>query len=362
MSEEIKLTSEQEQKILNEWNRRPTDPPSLQDLIKAAFGSEINSDGRSIYAKAVRAFLASRKMATRSQAFYKPKGVIELSPEQKEYVINNSPNMSYTEMAQVIFNNRALGSLSQEARSVAEFQKTLPKQVFFEDPNESPDEYKPPNTVDRAVARINKYVHDIEYKANALNPKQRKDVEALIAYMHDYRYLHQIRTYVTETERALFESSFIKYTFDKPDLTKEDLDQYIVLCIEVVMSANIQKTMNMLQLKQDDVVKGDDKLAIALVEAIGNTRDEYNSSVERQQKLFKSLTAERSKRLQDKIQKNATILNLVEAWKEEEDRKVMLHTSEIRKKLVADTVDQMEKWEDIKCRVFGLSKEEVLNG
>ena len=362
MNDEASLTEEQKQKILDEWNNRPKDPPSLQDLVHVAFG-DVDGDGRGKYGRVVRQFLATRQIVSRSESIYKPKGVIELTLEQKEYVINNSGTMTAAEIAQAIFNNKTLNNLSQEARSVTEFQKTLPKQTFFQDPEDANfSEYKPPNTIDRAVARINKYVHDIEYKMETLTPKQRKEVEALIAYMHDYRYLHQANTYFTDTERHLFESSFIKYTFDKPDLTKEDLDQYIVLCIEVVMSANIQKTMNMLQAKQETVIKGDDKLAIALVDAIGNSRDEYNQSVERQQKLFKSLTAERSKRLQDKIQKNATILNLVEAWKEEEDRKVFLHKAEIRNKLLEGTIDQMTKWEDIKCRVFGLSREEILNG
>ena len=40
-----KLTEEQEQIILNEWNSRPNSPPSLLELIKLAFPDK-KLDGR----------------------------------------------------------------------------------------------------------------------------------------------------------------------------------------------------------------------------------------------------------------------------------------------------------------------------
>ena len=36
MEEEVFLSEEQKAKVLNEWNSRPNDPPSLLELIKAA--------------------------------------------------------------------------------------------------------------------------------------------------------------------------------------------------------------------------------------------------------------------------------------------------------------------------------------
>ena len=59
--------------------------------------------------------------------------------------------------------------------------------------------------------------------------------------MHTFRFNHQINNYETQNDRDLFESSFIRYTYDKPDLTQEEVDQYIVLSSEVVISANIQR-------------------------------------------------------------------------------------------------------------------------
>jgi len=56
MSDDLpKLTEEQELKLLEEWNNRPDNPPSLTELVKLAFGRE-DLDGRSKEGKAVKNF------------------------------------------------------------------------------------------------------------------------------------------------------------------------------------------------------------------------------------------------------------------------------------------------------------------
>ena len=59
--------------------------------------------------------------------------------------------------------------------------------------------------------------------------------------------MHQISNYASQDNRELFESSFVRYTNDKPDLTQEEVDQYIVLSAEVVIASNIQVRVERLQ-------------------------------------------------------------------------------------------------------------------
>ena len=70
MSEKIQLSEEQKQNIVNEWNSREENPPSLLELIKIAFPDK-NVDGRSKEGKAVKAFLASRSIKARAAQEYK---------------------------------------------------------------------------------------------------------------------------------------------------------------------------------------------------------------------------------------------------------------------------------------------------
>ena len=121
----IVLTEEQQLKLLNEWNNRAENPPSLVELVKLAFGRD-DLDGRSKEGKAVKIFLASRQIKPKKSHEYQAKGLIELSPEHKEYVSNNCHTMTAVEMAKILFKNETLTNLSQETRSVLEYMKNIP--------------------------------------------------------------------------------------------------------------------------------------------------------------------------------------------------------------------------------------------
>lgn len=363
MAKEIILTDEQKQKILDFWNSYGTNSaPSIADLVKVTFGDDVECDGRGKFAKAVKEFLSTRSLVPTQASTYKPV-TPELTEEQKEYVRNFSSTMKDFEIAREIFKNPKILNLHKESRAVNKYLRTLPREGLIEDPEKTTvEEYKAPNAVDRVVARINRYNKDVEYDATALTPKVKKHVMALMAYLHDTRFVHQINTYGEEKDRELFESTFIKYTFDKPDLTKEDLDQYVILSTEAVMQKDIQKSINFLQAEQERCINEDGKISTALVDAVSDARNQYNSSVTRQQHLYKALTTTRNQRLSGQIKENATILNLVAAWKGEQERREFIQRAETRKQLLGETIDEISKWDDMIGKIFGISKDEVLDG
>ena len=84
-------------------------------------------------------------------------------------------------------------------------------------------------------------------------------VKRFIEQGHTFRFNHQINSLAATTDRELFESSFIRYTFDKGDLTQEEVDQYIVLATEVVIAANIQGRIEHLQGLLDDSADDSDE-------------------------------------------------------------------------------------------------------
>ena len=179
-----------------------------------------------------------------------------------------------------------------------------------------------------------------------------------------FRFLHQISTYNIETDRELFESSFVRYTFDKGDLTQEEVDQYIVLSAEVVIASTIQRRINHLSDLLDEVANNTEgrRISMALVESISKSQTEYNQCVNRQQKLLGDLKEKRSDLLKRQIKENASILNLVQMWKEEESRKDMIKLAEIRKKAVKEEIERLSTLDEVKARILGISKDEVLNG
>ncbi len=358
----VELTEQQKLAILKEWNDRTENPPSLLELIRVAYPDE-EYDGRTKEGRAVKKYLATRQIVADGAHVYKPKDKVKLTEEHKEYISNNSGMMSPVEIARIIFKDNKITNLNQEAKSVSEYIDSLDNKVVYQAPQPAEsNEYKQPKTVLRMAQRINKYVHE-GLDENNLKSKEKAGVEALIGYIHTYRFNHQINNYETQNDRELFESSFIRYAYDKPDLTQEEVDQYIVLSSEVVISANIQRRKEHLTAMLDAVVEDTDgRASMSLVEVIGKVETEYNQSVNRQQKLLESLKEKRSDRLSKQIKENASILNLVQVWKDEESRKKMIHLAEMKKEILKEEVDRLSSMDEIKCRIMGLGEDEALNG
>ncbi len=367
-SKNIELNEDQQLAILTEWNSRPDDPPYISQLIELVFPDvpEKQRDGRSKYGRAVKKFLAEKSLEAKVSHKYYPKEKIELTDEQKEFISNNCSAMKPMEMTRLIFDDPKISALDQRYKVTVDFLNTVPNKVKYSDNNEeAPVEggYSPPKSEARALVRVNKYVHNGIDK-DKVTTKVKRHLSTLIGYMHTFRFLHQISTYALETDRELFESSFVRYTWDKSDLTQEEVDQYIVLSAEVVIASNIQRRVERLQALLDQNAEDTEgrRMAMSLVEAINTAQTEYNQCVNRQTKLLNELKEKRSQRMSKIMQESASILNLVELWKEEESRNKMIKIAEIRKKNISSEIDRLSSMEEIKSRIMGISEEEVLNG
>ena len=271
--------------------------------------------------------------------------------------------MKGREMACVIFADPDLTNLHQETRAVNEYVKTLDLDPY-ENTNEIPNAaiYKPPSTFTATVNRVNKFVNN-GIDRNKITSGVKKNIDSLINYLSTFRFSHQINTYSSQTDRDLFESSFIRYSHDKPDLSQEEVDQYIVLCTEVIIAASIQRRTERLQDLLDNTAEDTEgrRIAMSLVEAISSAQTEYNQCINRQNKLLDSLKQKRSDKLKNMINATASVLNLVQLWKEEETRKKLIDLAELRKKAVANEITNLTEMDDIKCRILGLSEGEVLD-
>ena len=367
-SKDIELTEDQQLAILEKWNSTKEGAPHLKELIELVF-TDIpadKKDGRSKYGRCVRKFLSGKSLEARVSHRYYPKEKIQLTDDQKEFISNNCSAMRPMEMVRLIFDDNKISALDLRYKVVVDYIGTLPNQVKYSDSNEDvPAEggYAPPKSESRAVVRVNKYVYNGIDKEK-ITPKLKRNMSTLIAYMHTFRFLHQISTYGIETDRELFESSFVRYTWDKSDLSQEEVDQYIVLAAEVVIASNIQRRVERLQTLLDQNAEDTEgrRMAMSLVEAINTAQTEYNQCVNRQTKLLNELKEKRSQRLSKVLQESASILNLVELWKDEESRHKMIKIAEIRKKNISSEIERLSTMEDIKSRIMGISEEEILNG
>lgn len=361
------LSAEQEKELLSFWNRTPDAPPGLREIVEHLFPG-MNYDGRNGAGRAVKSSLSrfNLKAKVPSEYILKTSG-IQLTEDQKNLIINNASTMTALELARLAFNNNQLSNLNAESRVVSTFIKSLGTTVVYNtnDNDEIPDgNYEPPNTIDKVLKRVNKYVN-FTIDKEKLNSSQKKGLEMLINYLHTYRFIRQMNTFDTRQDRSSCEDAFVRYTYDKPDLTQEEVDQYIELSNQVVAGIKTSHRKNILEDRLSVIVGNDQetlKVSIGLVDAIGKAGTEYDQCMRRQQKLLDDLKEKRSIRLSKQIKENASILTLVEDWRTEEMRNKMAKLGEMEQRAVADEVEKLTSLPEIKARILGLSKEQILYG
>lgn len=355
----------------------------LNDLTKKVFNDD-SLDGRSKEGRLVKKYVSEFKLG-KIKTTTPELGVLTLTEEQTKMLENLMAKTDFSsfEAAKKIFNNDLIYRSSREVKTVNHyvelFRQAAEKKaealradfehfgVILDDSKVkkgeiAQDDYRYPTTVVATIARINKYLN-LGWKEDNLKKIELKRVQALMGYLRVFRFRYQINLYSRVDDRELFEDAFIRYTYDKEDLTQEELDQFITLANEVVISADIQRRIDYLRQALDGMAQDSDgkKISMGLNEAINNAQTEYNQCIGRQEKLYKSLTINRSKRIEQLQSENASILNLVFAWKQEEYRVKMIMLAEKQKEALAEEVEKMSSVEEWKAIIKGLDPKEVLS-
>jgi hypothetical protein len=354
------LDEQASEKVLKAWNdavKNNQTAPSIEELITIAWGKTY--DVRSPQGMAVRTFISNRKPQEP-----KSEDKIVLNDEQKAYVEVNAFNMSSVDISKILFKNETLGPFHKETRAVFEYLKEInPNRTKYDRADDFTEEgYTAPSSMPQVIARVKKYVPMSRIDSKKLSQREKNAAESLMAYLHTLRFQSQITSFESQRDRELFESEFIRCCYDKSDLTEEEVDQYVVYANEVVISRNIQKSINIFQSKLENDSEDDKKLSLTFIEAIGSMRNEYNASIKRQQDLLKDLKGKRSDRIKERMNDNASILNLVQAWKEKEFRDKTIHLAIKRQEVLKEEIKNLTDMDEIKARIFGISQEEVLNG
>lgn len=344
---------------------------TLSELTAKVF-NDSNIDSRSKKGRLVKKFLLNNNIQYKDRSVYQ-RDRIELTNDQKEFIKNNYKADHYLDMARILFKNENLTHLNLESRAVSKFVDELSKndptalEVYTYDPNTSkhsnPVEYFPPRRSDQTIYRINKYLN-LGWSLENLKATRIKQVEVLQRYLNTFSFCYQINTYKREDDRKLFEDAFIRYTYDKSDLTQEELDQFITLCTEVVTASTILQQVEDLRqlLRQASAEEDGRNIKMSLNEAISSLQTEYNQCRNRQNKLYKSLVDDRSKKIQERKEENASILNLVQAWKDEERRKSIINLAEAQKQNLEEEARRLSSMDELKAVIRGVDIDEMVYG
>lgn len=360
----VELSDAQKLIILKIWDSRSTNPPSVMELLEAVFPDieDKFKDTRSRYGRAIKEYLISKDL---KQLPAPPSAAPILTDEMKEYILNNCATMGVMEMAREIWGNPRIGPNTIEVRLVKEFIKNeVPKEVLY-DKGENLDDgqYTAPKQVSHVLKRIKNYVSVAEtWELDKLSPIQKKCCIALSHYLHDLRFARQINSYEKQEDKKTFEAEFVKFTYDKPELTQEEISQFISLCSFVVMEFNIKSHIERLQSQIEAEYDENNKVSGNLIDALESARTDLNNCVIRQKDLYNNLTQKRSDKISKELKDKESLLNLINAWRQYDSRQRMLTLAKEKKDILRKEIHELENLDEIKMRILGMSVDEILNG
>lgn len=332
--------------------------PDIDQLTRILFKND-NLDGRNKEGKAVASYMLERGYGYKTRV-HKKVQKIELSDSQKSLILEyQEDDLTSLQIAQLIFQDREVKNLSMEQRVVSDFLKTNKKDFVRPSGLDLHEKYEPPKSLDSIVLKIKKLSHsNIADKYIDLKKQDKDKVDNLKKYLSSPRFCQLMNTYQCDNGE-LFESEFIMATWDKPDLTADEVNLYINVCVDYVNLKTIQRNMDKLNAMFDDC-EDQTEMSVKLAEILKAKSAEYHQCEQRQESLIKKLNGDRAVRMKDKKDNYASVLNLVQSFQEYEERQRMIDIAEKQKMLVDEEADRMENMDSWKARILGLRREDIL--
>ena len=348
----MKLTEEQEKFIDDNFARIP----DLIELTRATF-KDGTIDGRSKQGRAVRSYLASKEIKYKTTKHPEVMPVV-LSEEQKSFIEQYSQDgMSSFQIAQLLFPDETVRKLGKEQRAVGSYLDAVKKRKREEN-RQQRNKYDGPKDLNECIERVNMYT-DAGLEENQMKAMERKSIESLFRFLKSPRFTQIISNYHKDEDQDLFEAEFIRATWDKPDLSADEINLYVNVCVDYINLKNISSHMEKLN-RMFDEADEQQELTVRLSELLKTKSEEYNQCEKRQESLIQRLAGDRAKRISQRQDRNASILSLVESFQNEEERKLMVKMADMQKKAIKEEADHLESMNEWKSRVLGISKNDVI--
>ena len=342
------LTQEQKDQIINEF----INDPNIINITRKVFNDD-KLDGRSKQGRMVIKFLAENGLKVKTTKHEKAKE-INLNVDQVERVIEMAEDgMNTSEIADILF-NRTVKRLSNEWRAV----NSILSQKEDDVPQDQNESYVAPQALSRIIKKVNDST-GYGLEESRMSRNQRHCCDKLRINLSNSRFGAIVNNYINARDKELFEQEFIRLTWDKPDLTPDELNLYMNVCKEIInlelITSHLQKLNDMFESADDQ-----DEMSIRLAEIIKAKSSEYHQCESRIENLTKKLQGDRGARLANKQKETASFLSIVQLFQEEEERKNMVRIAEMQKQIIKEEAQKLEGMASWKARVLGIGIEDVL--
>jgi hypothetical protein len=321
--------------------------------------------GRSKEAKEIRNYLISTGFVKKEpkQRFSPTKEI--LTPAHQEFIDQNiQTGITPKQITELLFNQKFQGLenlnlfITAEYRAVHKYIKEKYPEFLVENESGVNQKYAVPRSLKTVMNKVNRWCGQ-DMNEDKLSLSHRKCLEKLLVYLASPRFVANYDSYTSSADKELFEAEFVRSTWDKPDLTTDEINLYVNVCMDYINLRQIDIKKNKVNEMFNDTQEQKD-LTIRLTEILKTISEEYNQCAQRIDKSIQKLNGERSKRIDQHQQKNASILNLVELFQDEKERKMMIQIAEMQNQIVREEAEKFESMSSWKARILGISKEDAI--
>ena len=348
----MKLTEEQKQTIRENFK----ETPDLLELTRIVFQNQ-DIDGRSKEGRAVRKFLSEENLEYQTR-FREKVEDIYLTGQQEDFIKSQAENgLSAFQIAEILFPDINIVRFCKQHHTVLDFLRKNEPSFVHETETAVNKVYSPPKEFDTALNKVNEFTMK-NLSNDRLSYEDKECIESLMRSLAAPRFVQVISNYNSMKDRELFEAEFIRATWDKPDLTSDEINLYINVCVDYInlknISGHIEKLNTMFNEIQDQ-----QEMTVRLAEVLKSKTDEYDKCEKRMESLIKKLNGDRAERLKNKSKENATIISLVKNFQAQHERQRMIELAEMQKKLVEEETTRLDNMDSWKARILGISKHDA---
>lgn len=351
---EYVLDENQKQLILDNFNKGVTD---VNLLTKVVCGND-KKDGRDIEGIAVRKFLVASKLNYKTKHNAPAGPDVSLTEENKELIRKGmTENKTTVAMAREIFGPQ-VNNLSKEWRTVLAFMREENPDYRPDSPNDAGKYYAPKET-NRIVARVNEAT-GLSIDPEHVSGKHKQFIDKLRVNMNSMRFVRVCDNYLNIKDRDLFIEEFVKLTWDKPDLTADELNLYINVCKDIVNGEVLSGHIATLNQVFDSMGENQEEFTVKFSEMLSAKVNEYQQNQKRVADTIKKLQGDRADRLKSKSSGALSLIGLLEEFQDERTRRHMIDMGRRQKLIRVKEGERLESISEMKARVLGFSIEDVV--
>ncbi len=329
----------------------------LNVLTQKCFGND-DLDGRTKEGRSVRKFLIENDIKFNTQ-FKGKQEPIKFSKEQKEFIIQQAEDgLSSLEIAKLLFPDKRVNPLSLEQRGVLDIIRDVNPDIIPSKDSGALNSYIAPKATSRILKKVNEAT-GLSLEESKINRQYQICIERLGIHLNNSRFLKIMNNYLDVSDRELFEQEFIRLTWDKPDLSADEINLYLNVCKEIINLEVVSKHLNKLN-DMFDIADDQTEMSVRLAEIIKAKSSEYHQCEGRIENLTKKLQGDRSDRMKNKKKENASILSIVQMFQEKEERDNMVRIAEMQKETVKKEAERLEGMAEWKARILGISQDDVI--